>query len=70
MAQEPTCNRCGSNELMDGSLNSSGQVRFRPEEVKFLNLRTADISVKTRICMACGSIDLEGDIEKLKLLRS
>ena len=70
MAQKPTCNRCGSDELVGGKLNSSGQVRFRPEEVKFFNLRTADISVKTRICMACGSINLEGDIEKLKLLRS
>ncbi len=70
MAQEPTCNRCGNDELVVGRLNSSGQVRFRPEEVKFFNLRTADISVKTLICMACGSINLEGDIEKLKLLQS
>ncbi len=56
--------------MLNGSLNSSGQVRFRPEGINFFTLRTADIALKTRICMACGSINLEGDIEKLKLLRS
>ena len=69
MGQETTCNRCGSDELLDGSLNSSGLVRFRPQGVSFFTLRTADIDLKTRICMACGSINLEGDIEKLKALR-
>lgn len=69
MAQEPKCNQCGSDDLVGGTLNSSGLVRFRPKGVNFFSFRTADITVNTRICMVCGSISLEGDIEKLKLLR-
>ena len=69
MANKNTCLLCGSRELVDGRLLSTGRVYFRPQHAKFISLRVADLAVKTYMCSACGAITLRGDVEKLHRLR-
>lgn len=64
------CPRCGAVDLVSGSIQSTGAVRFRPTEIKFLTLHTADISVKAHMCVSCGALTLLGDTEKLRLVRN
>jgi hypothetical protein len=64
------CPRCGATELVSGMMQSTGAVRFRPSEIKFMTFHTADIMVQAHMCAACGAITLLGDVEKLKLVRS
>ena len=64
------CPRCGAADLVPGMLQSTGTVRFRPSEIKFMTLHTADIAVKAHMCTSCGAITILGDTEKLKLIRS
>ena len=51
-------------------MQSTGAVRFRPNEIKFMTFHTADISVEAHMCVGCGAITLLGDVEKLRLVRS
>jgi hypothetical protein len=64
------CPRCGAAEPVPGVIQSTGAVRFRPSEIKFMTFHTADIAVKAHMCASCGAIILLGDVEKLKLVRS
>lgn len=64
------CPRCGAAELVAGSMQSTGSVRFRPNEIKFLTFHTADIAVGAHMCASCGAITLLGDAEKLRLVSS
>lgn len=68
MASSAKCRHCGSDELQEGTLNSTGRVGFRPSHSRFMVLRTADIEVKAELCMRCGTVQLTGDFEKMKAL--
>jgi ribosomal protein S27AE len=70
MMTQYACPRCGVAELVPGILQSTGTVRFRPSEIKFMTLHTADVALKAHMCVSCGAITLLGDAEKLKLIRS
>lgn len=65
-----TCVYCGSNQLADGSVQSTGVVHFRPVGAKFLSFRTADVAVQSRMCLQCGAIHMRGDVEKLREIRT
>ena len=60
--------RCGSTQLAEGKIQSSGRVYFRPDKVNFFALKTADLAVNGLMCLDCGSIELFGDIKKAKSL--
>ncbi len=64
----PRCRRCGSRELEPGHVQSTGKVYFRPQNAKFLTLRTADILLHANICLACGLVELVGDVTKARAL--
>jgi ribosomal protein S27AE len=64
------CPRCGAVDLVTGSIQSTGAVRFRPAGIKFMTLHTADVSVRAHMCVTCGALTLLGDTEKLRLVRS
>ena len=59
------CPGCGGHTLIEGSLCSTGTVRFRPADTKFLTFATADICVTPWMCRDCGQIAMIGDCEKL-----
>jgi hypothetical protein len=68
MSGEKKCFRCGSTKDTSGWMQSTGKMYFRPDHVKFLTPKTADISVNGSMCLECGSIELVGDLKKLQSL--
>ena len=68
MNRPQTCPNCSSTKIETGSLNSTGKVHFRPEQAKFLKLKTANVDVSANICIDCGQIVLTADTEKVKAL--
>ncbi len=66
MSQAKKCMRCGGDELEPGAIQSTGKIYFRPENTKFLTLKTADIRIDGNICLDCGHIELVGDLVKAK----
>ena len=64
------CPSCGKPSLVTGALQSTGAVRFRPLETKFLTFRTADVAVHASMCSSCGALVLTGDVHKLDLLKN
>ena len=69
MSQD-TCPYCEKASLVRGTLESTGAIRFRPLETKFLTFRTADIDVHASMCSSCGWVGLTGDTEKLNQLKN
>jgi len=63
------CPRCGAVDLVSGSIQSTGAVRFRPVDAKFMTLHTADIGLKAHMCATCGALTILGDTEKLRSIR-
>jgi hypothetical protein len=54
--------------MESGTLGSTGKIHFRPEGVKFLKLKTANVDVAASLCMDCGHVTLVGDKEKVQAL--
>jgi hypothetical protein len=51
-----------------GKAQSSGRVYFRPDNVSFFALQTADLAVQGFMCLDCGNIELVGDVKKARSL--
>lgn len=68
MAEPMQCPKCPGTSLVEGALQSTGSVRFRPASAKFLTFRTADIAIRAAMCPHCGHVALVGDPNKLRLL--
>lgn len=65
-----SCPSCGEPSLVSGTLQSTGAVRYRPLEAKFLTFHTADVNVRASMCSACGCVALQGDVKKLRRLQN
>ena len=63
------CPFCGHPDLIDGHLQSTGLVYFRPGKTKFWTYRDANVKTRARMCPRCGGIAWFGDTEKLAQLR-
>ncbi|HAB15072.1 MAG TPA: hypothetical protein PLX89_08760 [Verrucomicrobiota bacterium] len=63
------CLRCSGTRLEAGVLDATGRTSFKLEKAKFLTWHTSDIEVKAFLCLACGSIELEGDVKKAMALK-
>ncbi len=63
------CPNCNSTNMEPGTLGSTGKIHFRPEDAKFLKLKTANVEVAASLCMDCGHIVLIADREKVKALQ-
>ncbi|HKQ46574.1 MAG TPA: hypothetical protein VJZ71_00720 [Phycisphaerae bacterium] len=64
-----TCPYCKAAGLIEGTLQSTGTLHFRPGGVKFLTFRTADIGVSSFMCPDCGGITIKGNTQKLELVQ-
>lgn len=62
------CDRCGSVDMVLGTMQSTGTMNFRPFGVPFLTFRTADIAVRAAMCSQCGHLAFFGDVEKLRVI--
>jgi ribosomal protein S27AE len=72
MASEPArkCPRCGADMTDAGALYSAVRMSFRPQEAKFMTLQTGDVMTKAIMCRGCGTIEIVGDVNKLRRLTS
>jgi ferredoxin-like protein FixX len=68
--REQKCLHCGSDRLEPGNIQSTGAIYFRPDNAKFMTLKTADIRLKANICLECGAVFLVGDPAKVETLTS
>ena len=63
------CPICQHDELIDGTVQSTGKVLFRPKKTKFWTWREGNVPIESRMCSRCGATLLFGDVKKLDALR-
>ena len=64
------CVRCGGELSAPGALYSAVRLSFRPQDAKFMTLQTGDVMTKALMCQSCGTIEIVGDVRKLRHLIS
>lgn len=62
------CPICRGDELVAGTMRSTGLVSFQPEKVRFWRLSDSYIPIEARMCTKCGAVFQFGDAEKLRTL--
>jgi excisionase family DNA binding protein len=62
------CAVCGHSVMIEGRLQGTGNLYFRPARPKFWVMVEAMVPTKCRVCAACGYIQIHADIEKLEKL--
>jgi hypothetical protein len=67
-AMDNKCLRCGGSNFQPGAVQSTGSIFFVPDNTKFLSALSSDVSLKSRICMDCGTLDMVGDTKKVAAL--
>lgn len=70
MAAGPTrmCSHCGGEMSAPGALYSALRLTFRPDDSRFMTLETGEVMTKGLMCRDCGSIEIVGDVNKLRRL--
>jgi excisionase family DNA binding protein len=63
------CASCGHSILIDGTLQGTGLIYFRPVKTKFWVLSDAMVPLRSRMCAACGYIHVHADTEKMSKLK-
>ena len=62
------CARCGHSVLVEGTLQGTGKLYFRPVKTKFWTLSEALVPTKSLVCTACGYLQMSVDVDKLSRL--
>lgn len=68
MNEPGKCQCCNGSTIAEGTLNATGRVSFRPDDAKFFKLKTANVDVQARLCLDCGALWLQADVDKVKAL--
>ena len=68
MARE-VCPVCRHDDLIEGTVRSTGLNYFAPKKTKFWTLKDSSIATKARMCTRCGAIVWFGDSAKMASLR-
>jgi len=63
------CPICHHDDMVEGTLESTGKNHFRPGNVKFWTLKDINIKTTARMCSRCGAVVLFGDVKKLAALK-
>ncbi len=63
------CAVCGNSDLIEGRIQSTGKIYFKPKKTKFLTMSDPYINVNANVCSVCGHIQLMAETEKLNKLR-
>jgi excisionase family DNA binding protein len=69
-AEATACRRasCGHGILIDGRLQGTGRLYFRPDRTKFWVFADSMVSLRARVCAACGFVRMHADTSKLTRL--
>ena len=62
------CAACGHSVLIEGNLQGTGRLYFRPEKTRFWVFAEALVPVRAKVCTACGYIQIHADTTKLNRL--
>jgi excisionase family DNA binding protein len=62
------CAACGNSVLVEGRVQGTGRLYFRPEKTRFWVFAEALVPIRARVCTACGYIQMHADTSKLKRL--
>ncbi|HOX39826.1 MAG TPA: helix-turn-helix domain-containing protein [Candidatus Brocadiia bacterium] len=62
------CAACGHSALVEGRVQGTGRMYFRPEKTKFWVFSEALVPLTARVCSACGYVQMHADVEKLNRL--
>jgi excisionase family DNA binding protein len=62
------CAACGHSILVEGQLQGTGRLYFRPLKTRFWVLSEGLVPTRSRVCAACGYIQLHADTQKLHQL--
>ena len=62
------CAACGHNILIEGHLRGAGRLYFQPKKAKFWTFVESMVPTKSRVCAACGYLQLHADTSKLRRL--
>ena len=63
------CPVCHHDELVEGSVQSTGLNYFYPGKSKFWTLKGRHIPTRAKMCMRCGAVVWFGDTAKLTEIR-
>lgn len=63
------CAACGHNLLVEGDLQGTGRLYFKPDKTKFWVLADSLVGLRARVCTACGFLQLHADVGKLRRLK-
>jgi excisionase family DNA binding protein len=63
------CAACGNSVLIEGHMQSTGMVYFKPDKTKFWTLLESMVPIRAMVCAACGNVQMHADVKKLEKLR-
>ncbi|MBI1320163.1 MAG: helix-turn-helix domain-containing protein [Candidatus Hydrogenedens sp.] len=63
------CAACGHSELIEGQIQSTGLIYFKPTRTRFWTLKDSNVRLQAKACAACGYIQLHADTQKLQALK-
>ena len=68
-AAQGRCAACGHGVLIEGHLQGTGKLYFKPSKTKFWVFAESLVPTKAKVCAACGYVQMHADTEKLSRLR-
>lgn len=67
-AVQGRCGACGHSVLIDGGVQGTGRLYFRPDKTKFWTFQEGLVPIRARVCAACGYVQMHADTSKLTSL--
>ena len=63
------CAACGHAVLIEGRVQGTGRLYFRPDKTRFWTFEEAMVPIRAKTCPACGYIQMHAETSKLDSLR-
>jgi excisionase family DNA binding protein len=68
-ASQGQCVACGHSVLLEGRLQGTSRLYFRPDKTRFWTFEESLVAVRAKTCASCGYIQMHADTKKLNRLR-
>lgn len=62
------CASCGHSMLVQGRVQGTGRLYFRPDKTKFWTFEESLVPLRARVCSACGHVQMHAETDKLNRL--
>ena len=67
-AAQGRCTSCGHSVLINGKVQGTGRLYFRPSKTRFWVWKEGLVPLSTKVCAACGFIQMHADTSTLTQL--